>query len=187
MTHGPVVSESFVLTPAFVKAATNNNTAHMFDHRRVNDTHPVLIVGWEQTTYGQMWKIRSLPNKEECLLAMGQCDIEDVVVAPQADLSHQPWQDGTHGAVLDVDTFHTIPTQQWYTLTCMELYVSHAKLQHLLQGMKCTTPQQAIYARTQFLIRNELHIAHSRWAYLTRIEWYAFHQKWKLSINFMPH
>eukprot|EP00392_Amoebophrya_sp_AT5.2_P001319 g1321.t1 len=127
MEHGPVVSVSFRLDPAF---AQHEEARKRFDGSRVGGTHPLVIVGWEVGLCGECWLVQELPaetedrevdgflgtnasspmhgnkpDKDVFPIGFGQFQIEDEVLGLSADgnklLEKVTWQPGPYLDVKD--------------------------------------------------------------------------------------
>jgi len=99
MKRGPVVSTSFVLTKDFLNV-TNNAAAFRSSH--LESRHPVLIVGWKLTAFGEMWLLQNLcaTNLHDIdaniSIGVSQFFIEDEVIAPLGNFEEKYWQRGPY-------------------------------------------------------------------------------------------
>lgn len=174
MLQGPVVSASFQLEKAFLNAGDN---AHAFESSLVGQNHAVLIVGWKQTAFGEMWLVWSLKGNEDIPISIGQYALEEDVLAPSSDLSDRPWQNQEKAFDLN-----DLPGD-WYTWPSFATSEVSGKLESLFKALGCSWAT-ALSSKTPFVVREAKNIARSRYAHLTDIEWIESEKQWKISANF---
>ena len=172
-TRGPVLSTSFVLTPGFA-----NSTEYMdsFSMDRINKNHPVLIIGWKLTTFGEVWLVRSYDDTVVAI-AFGQFGIDKVCLAPESNLEHVSWQSGPF---LDVD-MSSWPTD-WMTWTTPDFLVTSTELENLSECFEDGL-MAAKEKRSRFVVRNKNKRAHSRVWYLEEIKWIALDKMWNIKAS----
>lgn len=172
-TRGPVLSTSFVLTPGF---ANSTKYIDSFNMDRINKNHPVLIIGWKLTTFGEVWLVRSYDDSVVAI-AFGQFGIDEVCLAPESNLEHVSWQSGPF---LDVDMSNW-PTD-WMTWTTPDFFVDSAELENLSE---CFDEgfMTAKEKRSRFVVRDKNKRAHSRVWYLEEIKWSAMDKKWNIKAS----
>ncbi|KAL7553360.1 hypothetical protein ACHAWF_016633 [Thalassiosira exigua] len=95
MTNGPVVSTSFSPSETFLR----NNTIGKSNHCHQTD---ILIVGWGQQSYGEVWTVQPLHRNgsswgaQVAHVAVGQLGLEDCCLAPLNDFGNTSWQEGPY-------------------------------------------------------------------------------------------
>ena len=174
MNRGPVLSVSFFLKKAFLDAGDHS---HAFESSLVNHRHAVLIVGWKQTAFGEMWLIRSSKISRDIPVSMGQYSIEAEVLAPSNDFSDTPWQ--------NEDKAFDVPDlpDNWYSLSKLNTPASSEELESLFRNLKCSW-SKAVSSKMPFVIRQAEKKARSRYAHLTDIEWDESTRQWQLHSTF---
>jgi len=174
--NGPVVSSSFFLCEAFFNAFKYNAA---FARALVGDKHPVLIVGWKLSFFGEMWLVRSVKDSHrDIMIAMNQMRIDDECWAPVNKFDQIPWQDDSK--VLD----YSMVFGDWYSWSSMKLhYENLSELSGLLSKLGCGICA-ASTNKTRFLLRDKEKIARSRWAYLQEISWHEELQHWEVTVGF---
>jgi hypothetical protein len=95
-TRGPVLSTSFVLSSRFANTTEHSDAFYL---QRINQTHPLLIVGWKSTPLGDVWLVyspiaSSRKSTELIPIAFGQFGINALCLAPESDLQDKAWQSG---------------------------------------------------------------------------------------------
>jgi len=176
-TRGPVVSTSFTLTREFLKASGH---ADYFNTSLAGDRHSVLIVGWELSSLGEVWLVRSLRGTVDIPIAIYQFSIEDEVLAPANDFLQTPWQDESKA----FDICFSGVDGDWYSWSNIDVHVSSDKLKALFKILDCSWSKAVAERKKRFLFRDESKKARSRWAYLKDIEWSEEHNEWKISARF---
>jgi len=175
MSRGPVISTSFRLTQAFLKAGGNSSC---FETSLTGDNHAILIVGWKLSAFGEMWLVRSLYGSCDIPISMGQFSIEDEVLAPANDFSQTPWQD--ESKAFDV---YSLGSNGWYSRPKLSFHVTCVQLEELFKALGCTI-SEALSHKIQFVLRDGNKKARSRWAYLTDIAWKEDVKEYKISVRF---
>lgn len=175
MLHGPVVSASFQIEKAFLKACEN---AHTFESSLVGQMHAVLLVGWKQTAFGEVWLIRSLKGKSDIPIAIGQYSLEEDVLAPLSDFSDYAWQNASKA----LDLYGL--TRGWYSYSAFRYQISDDQLKCLFKALGCSWAK-ALSSKTPFVVRDATKIAHSRYAYLMDIEWIESKKKMGILSQFL--
>ncbi|GFH50071.1 predicted protein [Chaetoceros tenuissimus] len=180
MERGPVVSTSFKLTSAFLNAVTSRK--EVFETNLENSRHPVLIVGWENTTVGEVWKICSTTKEVNFSanihqVAFRQWGIDDECVVPKQSFETWTWQEGPY---FDVDLNENY--SQWCkNSTTMDLKLSSEEL-----GALSSTVGDLIIASNshkKFTLRNAKKLAESRSCILTNLKFHAG-EEWNVSVKF---
>ncbi|CAB9499748.1 expressed unknown protein [Seminavis robusta] len=174
MERGPVVSTSFRLTQSFLNAGDH---AHEFEAGLVNSNHAILIVGWKQTAFGEMWLVRSYKGSQDIPIAMGQFSLEEEVLEPDAPMSIFPWQD--EEKCFDHDNLPDI----WYSQSAIWMPCKEDQLQNLFKALGCSV-HTALRKKIEFVIREEDVPARSRYAYLTDLEWVQEEKEWLAHATF---
>ena len=180
MLRGPVVSNSFLLTKAFM---VNRENANRFDPTLIGKTYPVAIIGWEHTAFGEVWIIQPLIKNnynDVQKIAFRQFGIDEKVLAPTNNFENTPWQVGPY---FDIDMSDT-PFPEWVTswhgvetaITSKEL----EKLGKMLGADFINASRQ----RTRFVIRDSKKIARSRACFLTKLEWQDGDKPWRMEVSY---
>jgi hypothetical protein len=180
MIRGPVVSNSFLLTQAFM---VNRENANRFDPTLIGKKYPVAIIGWEHTAFGEVWIIQPLIKNnynDVQKIAFRQFGIDEKVIAPTNNFENTPWQVGPY---FDIDMSDT-PFPEWVTswhgvetaITSKEL----EKLGKMLGSDFINASRQ----RTRFVIRDSNKIARSRACFLTKLEWQAGDKPWRMEVSY---
>lgn len=178
MTRGPVVSASFHLTQSFLSACEHSR---YFKSSMVGKCHPILIVGWRLSAFGEVWLVRSFrgPKDVDIPIAIGQFAMEDEVLAPMDDFSNVSWQDESRA--VDVNFSHL--KDNWYTWSNITFDQSITELGPFFGKLGCSF-STALSQRTKFLVRDAQRKARSRNAYLTDISWDDENNRWKVNATF---
>ncbi|GFH50070.1 predicted protein [Chaetoceros tenuissimus] len=181
MERGPVVSTSFKLTSAFLNAVSCRKK--VFETNLENSRHPVLIVGWESTAAGEVWKIcstirRDHTEPETHHVAFRQWGVDEECVVPKQSFETWTWQEGPY---FDIDI--NMDYSQWCKNSqTMSFKVSSEELCTLSTtvGGDLIT---ASTSRKKFTLRNARKLAQSRSCILTKAEFQAG-EEWKISVKF---
>lgn len=178
MNHGPVVSTSFVQTKAFMENKTLSNL--LIPPSKFRYIHPVLIVGWKQTPYGEVWLIKPFDMKNTTYtrpltipIACGQNGIEDNCIAPVNTFENVAWEDGPY---FDINVSST---PEWRTRTGVDHTESH------LDNLGDIFKDGLIAAsknKSRIVVRDVNKKAHSKAGYLEEIK--RVDGKWKITIFF---
>ena len=207
MERGPVVSTSFVLTEAFLKASrddvtannnNNNSSFPAFDHAMIGKVHPVLIIGWDLTAFGEVWLLKPLHTTSDTdvasaiatsdstassiwKVAFGQFGIDDEILAPMNNFETYTWQPGPY---FDLELSATTP--QWRSWSSLQVSITHDDLEKLGEALCCNTGDghggdgdddhnnnfmMAASTKKKFVIRDTTKFAHSKFGYLETIKW----------------
>jgi hypothetical protein len=180
-TRGPVISTSFVLSERFANSTEFQQSFYM---QRINQNHPLLIVGWKLTAFGEVWLVHppaagSKQKQELIPVAFGQFGIDDLCLAPEADLQDKAWQPGPY---LDLNVSRWPP--QWMTWKKIDLHLSSYELQSLFACFNSGFID-AKEKQTRFVIRDKTKIAHSRACNVNDVGWDETKKKWKVSAQFI--
>ena len=175
-TRGPVVSTSFVLSQSF---ANTTEFAHSFSMERIKKNHPLLIVGWKLTAFGEVWLVLLPYNDSIASVAFGQFGIDDMCLAPESKLENMPCQSGPF---LDLD-MSGYP-KDWRTWSDIELYLSSSELESLSTSVNAGFVA-AKEKKTRFVICDKNKLAHSRACNVKDIQWKETKKKWLVSIQFL--
>lgn len=183
VTRGPVVSTSFTLTETFMMSLENRNR---FDPNFTNKRHPVAIVGWEHTDFGEVWLIQPLIRgglADLQKIAFRQYGIDEKVIAPINSFENIPWQSGPY---FDIDLSDT-PFPEWSTewpgletsITTIEL----EKLGEVIADDLISPPSN----RSKFIMRDKNKIARSRECYLTKMQWQNGDKAWRVEVAYLDN
>lgn len=177
-TRGPVLSTSFVLSSRF-----SNTTEHSdaFYLQRINQTHPLVIVGWKSTPLGDVWLVyppitSSRRSTELIPIAFGQFGINTLCLAPESDLQDKAWQ---AGPFLDLNLSKW--PDAWMTWKKCDIHLTSNELEKLSECLG-TGFVIAAEKQTRFVLRDERKLAHSRAYTLKDVQWNAAKQMWKVSV-----
>ena len=180
-TKGPVVSTSFLLTETFMGSYEN---ANRFDHALIGKFHPVAIIGWEHTDFGEVWLIQPLIRgrfSDVQKIAFRQYGIDDKVIAPTNTFESTTWQNGPH---FDIDLSDT-PFPEWCTTwPGLETSITTEELETLGEVIGGDLIEAAT-KRTKFVIRDKTKIARSRECYLTKLEWQKGEKAWRMEVSYL--
>jgi len=181
MTRGPVVSVSFQLTATFMKSSENRNR---FDPNYINSIHPVAIIGWEHTDFGEVWLIQPLVRGGQTDLqriAFRQYGIDENVIAPIDSFDNIPWQRGPY---FDIDLSDT-PFPEWSTeWPGLETSITTAELENLGEVIADDLISSPLN-RSKFVMRDKRFIARSRQCYLTKLEWQTGDKAWRIEVSYL--
>ena len=178
MERGPVLSTSFQPTHDFLNAGS---FSYAFHPSLVSESHPLLLVGWQQTAYGEMWIVRSpMAHAQDIPISIHQFSLEDNVIAPANDLSNFPWQ--KPNKAFDIQDL----AEDWYSWDNMYTDCQSEQLAPLFQAIGKSWAA-ALTTREPFVIRQADKIARSRYAYLNDIEWVEATKKWRIRATFCDH
>ena len=175
-TRGPVISTSFVLTSAFASSSENVDS---FWGDRIGEKHPVVIVGWELTSFGEVWRVTACGDSI-LSIAIGQFGIDEACIAPVSNLEHVSWQSGPF---LDLDV--TDWAADWMAWTEPEFFLTSDQLASLSQclddGFRSVKGKCA-----RFVVRDKTKLAHSRVWYLEDIQWDQTTKMWNVRASIAP-
>lgn len=175
-TRGPVISTSFVLAPNYVSSSENMSS---FLEDRIGKNHPVVIVGWELTAFGEVW--RAIACDDTVIpIAFGQFGIDEACIAPVSNLEHVSWQSGPF---LDLDVSNW--PVDWMSWTEPEFLLTSDQLatlsERLDEGFRSVKGKRA-----RFVVRDKTKLAHSRVWYLDDIKWDPTAKKWNITASITP-
>lgn len=180
MTRGPVVSTSFILTEDFMSNPENNIR---FDPGLLNKKYPVLIIGWQHTSFGEVWVIQPLVKGRYAdfqMIAFRQYGIDDKCIAPVSDFEDKTWQSGPY---FDID-MSDWPFPEWCnSWKGVMTNITSAELETLGDtiGEDLIT---AANSKTRFVIRDKSKIAHSRACFLTRLTKEEGSKPWNVDFTY---
>lgn len=175
ITHGPVVSSSFLCRDAIYKSHSQQLSA-----KQLHKVHPLLLVGWCMTSAGELWKCHSVWG-DTFEVGVGQFDIDKNVLAPPvATLETIPWQ--KEGPYLDLNMPNPAggSSKDWRELQHMSISISAKELEVLGQILPGGF-QKAISNKTSFVVRDKHKLAYSRRYTLREVT--TDGGKWKISIS----
>lgn len=177
MEHGPVVSTSFELHKSFYMASEH---ASKFSRNHVSKVHPLIILGWEMTSLGELWKVQALTG-EVFAIGTGQFNVSSTVLAPpETILETIPWQ--STGPYLDLNMPSVLgQSKDWRELRHMSISISAKELETLSKMLEGGF-QQAIKNKQSFVIRDKHKLAYSR-RYTLREVTMGDNGKWKISVS----
>jgi len=175
--NGPVVSVSFQLTRSFFKAS---KYANLFSHKQIDKIHPVIIVGWNMTSTGELWRAQALTG-EPFEVGTGQFGISDSVLAPPLPtLETIPWQ--SQGPYLDLNMPSVLGlSKDWRELRHMSISISATELETMVSLLNGGF-QKAIKEKQTIVIRDKNKKAYSR-RYTLREVTMGDGGKWKISVS----
>lgn len=181
--RGPVVSVSFQLTATFMNSSENRKR---FDPSFINNIHPVAIIGWEHTDFGEVWLIQPLLRGKDADLqriAFRQYGIDETVIAPIDTFDNVPWQRGPY---FDIDLSDT-PFPEWSTeWPGLETSITTAELENLGEVIADDLISPASN-RSKFVMRDRRFIARSRQCYLTKLEWQNGDKAWRIEVSYLDN
>ena len=129
--NGPVLSLSFRPTEEFLK---QNESVKGLDSSLQGQVHPVMIIGWKITPYGEAWLLRGSDehnDRQSLGVSFGQYGIiEEVYGLSNVDLEKYPWIPGPH---LSRD-FTNRPA--WRLEEELRLDISKVELDEILQKIQ---------------------------------------------------
>ena len=203
MMRGPVVSCDFVLKEEFVRAGAvmageerdsgNSNSAARETEKWmgmmkqfVGKKHPVLIIGWKLTQFGEVWLVQlqhfcKKGNNGRMQVAFGQFGIDTECIAPSNSLENIAWQDGPY---LDLDLERT---PEWKKVKgLMRVSITNDELQVLGEilgdgGLGFVAAEKQ---KIRFTLRDKNMKSHSRSCCLRDIMWGKEKMKWRLTVDF---
>jgi hypothetical protein len=179
ITRGPVLSVSFTLSASFANSPEHKDS---YCAERINQNHPVILVGWNLTSFGEVWLVRSFDDNVTTPIAFGQFKIDELCMAPMSDLDNVSWQGGPF---VDVDMSQW--PKDWRNWTTPEFFLSSSELERLsecLEGGFLVTPLSSPASTNpesrRFVIRDAARRAHSRTWYLQDIQFVSSTKQWKV-------
>jgi hypothetical protein len=177
MEHGPVVSTSFELHKSFYHASEH---ANKFSRNHVSKLHPLIIVGWEMTSLGELWKVQALTG-ETFQIGTGQFQVSSTVLAPpETILETIPWQ--STGPYLDLNMPSVLgQSKDWRELRHMSIGINAKELETLSKMLEGGF-QQAVKNKQSFVIRDKHKLAYSR-RYTLREVAMGDNGKWKINVS----
>lgn len=183
VTRGPVVSTSFTLTETFMTSPVNRDR---FDAKFMNKRHPVAIVGWEHTEFGEVWLIQPLIRgglADLQKIAFRQYGIDEQVIAPINSFENIPWQSGPY---FDID-LSDAPFPEWSTeWPGLETSITTAELEKLGEVIADDLMSPPIN-RSKFIMRDKNKIARSRECYLTKMQWQKGDKAWRVEVAYLDN
>ena len=189
VNNGPIVSDAFTPTESFMERALD---PHKFVTSTLNEKNrklPVLIVGWNQTSVGEVWIVAPLQmakihdsNAEEATIqvAFGQYGIEDECIAPTNRFDNMSWE---KGPFFDLKALRDTPEWREWPETILEL--SSEKFGTLALALQEINEDliSALQNKSRVVLRDATRKAHSRAFHIVKI----VHQKtkrWEITIRF---
>ena len=189
--RGPVVSVSFVLSPAFAKSTKNADAFYM---QRIHQTHALLIVGWKLTAFGEVWLVyppdpSGAPKNRSVTdmlipIAVGQYHIDTLCLAPESALLDKAWQEGPF---LDLNLSQW--PDKWMSWKKCDVHLTSNELQRLSECLgvgfvaaATSSPMAGRPEPARFVLRDEKKLAHSRAYRLKDVQWNPVKKMWKISI-----
>ena len=178
MTRGPVVSTSFILSRAFLNACEHSTS---FDASLIDQAHPIVLVGWKLSPYGETWLVRSVDGSSHDIpIAFGQFSIDDECMAPLDSFEQTPWQDHTKAVDIFMGAAADAAVADWYSWKGIETFVDHGGLAAFAKALG-----GSIFGKGNIVLRDKDKIARSRWAILTDVSWSDEYKKWKVTATFV--
>jgi hypothetical protein len=179
ITRGPVLSVSFTLSASFANSPEHKDS---YCADRINQNHPVIIIGWNLTPFGEVWLVRSFDDTVTTPIAFGQFKIDELCMAPTSDLDNVSWQGGPF---VDVDMAQW--PSDWRNWTAPEFFLSSSELERLSECLEggflvtpLSSPASANPESRRFVIRDVARRAHSRTWYLQDIQFVSATKQWKI-------
>ena len=155
MTRGPVVSTSFRLRKGFADSKENHSNSS-FLLSRIDDTHPLLIIGWKFTKYGDSWITNCLDYNLEPMIAFGHFDIDKRCIAPIRTFEHDLWQEGPYFRF----DFSNNPI--WRDNESVTMLMSPSRFNSLCACFNNVGLYEVITEKKPFELCDQTKIAHSR-------------------------
>jgi len=180
MNRGPVVSVSFVPTELFMR--TNQQAKVLVPSSPSLRRHAVLISGWKQTSFGEIWLVQSFRRYPSMMespsiqVAAGQFGIDDDCIAPMNDFLNIAWD---QEPAFDAD-LSSHP--DWETFTAIKLSISSGQLEKLGDCFSDGSFINAVAQKSRFVIRDSCKISRSKPCYLKDVQW--TNGVWKIWIRF---
>ena len=175
--HGPVVSTSFFLSSAFLRRSEN---ARLFVQSYKDYAHPVLIVGWKLTSFGEVWPVQPLHRRGSTVvrIAFGQFDIDQNCVAPVDSFENRYWQPGPYVGV------NLSETPEWRTWTGLETSFDSIQLEKLGECFDHGLIA-AVENKSKFVLHDTTKKAHSRKCHLKEVKWERKTKPWRVEMTFI--
>ena len=174
MTRGPVISTSFRLSEGF----SDNKHATSFLLSRVGDTHPLLIVGWKFTKFGDVWVVNHLDYSIEHMIAFGHFDIDKRCIAPNRTFEHDSWQAGPYFR------FDFSNNPNWRDNESFAMLMPSSRLELLASCFENVGVYEAITNKISFELCDQTKVAHSRTCILKELNWDNNTRSWKVFVQF---
>jgi len=180
MIRGPVVSVSFAPTELFM--STNQQAKVLVPPSPSLRRHAVLISGWKQTSFGEIWLVESfrrypsMMESSSIQVAAGQFGIDDECIAPMNDFLSIAWD---QEPAFDADLSNH---PDWETFTGIKLSISSDQLEKLGDCFTDGSFINAVAKKSRFVIRDSCKIARSKPCYLKDVQWTS--GVWKIWIRF---
>jgi hypothetical protein len=182
MSRGPVISTSFLLSQSFMNSSEFSS---LFFKNLIHHFHPLLIVGWKLTSFGEVWLVypprKTAPTSmDENLIpiAIGQFGIDTLCLAPESDLQEKVWQSGPY---LDLNLSKW--PEEWMTWRKCDIHLTSIELEKLSEclGTGFVAASSSMES-TRFVVRDEAKYAHSRAYCLKDVQWNPVKKMWKVSV-----
>jgi len=177
MTRGPVISTSFRLSEGFADSKnSHSNTSFLLS--RIGDTHPLLIVGWKFTKFGDVWVVNHLDYNLEHMIAFGHFDIDKRCIAPMRSFEHDSWQAGPYFRF----DFSNNPT--WRDNESFAMLMPSSRLELLAACFDNAGLHEVIDNNVHFELCDQTKMAHSRTCVLKELTWDSNANLWKVFVEF---
>eukprot|EP00592_Proboscia_alata_P015172 CAMPEP_0194396450 /NCGR_PEP_ID=MMETSP0174-20130528/124996_1 /TAXON_ID=216777 /ORGANISM="Proboscia alata, Strain PI-D3" /LENGTH=179 /DNA_ID=CAMNT_0039192519 /DNA_START=2242 /DNA_END=2781 /DNA_ORIENTATION=+ len=177
MARGPVVSTSFFLSKSFMKKC---DASFCFDKSLIGKEYPLLIVGWEMASFGEVWLVQPLARdgtSETQKVAFRQFGIDDHCIAPLSTFEDTSWQPGPY---FDIHFSGT----EWHTWTSVKTGITSDDLEELGNVLE-EDFTKVLKAKKKFVTRSKTRHAHSRAGYLKTLERQTDEFPWRIEITFL--
>lgn len=175
MTRGPVVSCSFRLSEGF-EGKTEFSTCFLMS--QINKVHPLLIVGWKFTKFGDVWIVNHLDGSQDHLIAFGHFMIDRKCLAPRRTFEHDAWQPGPYFE------FDFSKTSNWRKSNSIDFYINSSQLESLGSCFDSGIIA-AVQNKTSFELCDQNKKAHSRTCTLKDFQWDKNDNAWSISAVFI--
>lgn len=178
--NGPLVSSAFHLDPEFLRRL-EEKSPYDFVSSLAGNVHPIMIEGWGQTSFGEVWIVAPFQtNEKRTFIPFHKFDIESECTVPKSNFEQVPWQ---RGPFFDHDLSKS---DAWRQIEVGQFRVKTADLERL--GL-CFPPGEGLVTsalkKTPFELRNVKKIAHSRSCTLRDVSWDIDKKKWAIKVDFI--
>jgi len=176
INNGPLVSTSFVLSKTF---ANRTEYEKSFLMSQLDSCHPLLIIGWKCTEFGEVWICNHLDGSKDHIIAFGHFCIDETCIAPIDNFLNTPWQTGPY-----FDHDFSRVTEDWREWPNLKMYLKSSDLERLAT---CFEPGfvNAVASEAHFELCDKHAKAHSRTCCLKEVGWDAERSKWRVTAGFV--
>jgi len=175
MTRGPIVSTSFRLSQGFAGKAEYSSCFLM---SQTGKAHPLLIVGWKFTKFGDVWVVNHLDDSQDHVIAFGHFMIDHKCLAPVRTFENDAWQPGPY---FEFDFSNVL---DWRKGTSITFYVNSSQLESLVSCFDSGIVA-AVQTKASFELCDQNKKAHSRTCALKELQWDHEVTAWKVWADFI--